>query len=212
MSEHILFIKMLAIIPTKSTRSNQPKHRGGTIHSRVNTTRWFLFVGGEKTSRSALLRFCFLARSQKLWTSRYDQSMSSRICIFRCTLVVTVLTLMKHRFAGVRIANVSGATREAGSHSPLNRPNELVNHPTHAWSESCLLFAQREAISIYQYMSIELVGNYHHQPDAPARSAQTLCRGALCPFAYHSNTRAKGVHSVCAVIVLACSCHDASVV
>ena len=67
MSEDILFFKVFAIIPTKSTRSSQPKHRGETIHSRVNTTRWFLFVGGEKTSRSTLLRFCFLARSQKLW-------------------------------------------------------------------------------------------------------------------------------------------------
>ena len=104
--------------------------------------------------RPADLHCCASAFSPEVkssGTSRYDQSMSSRICIYRCTLIVTVLTLMRHMFASVRIANVFGATREAGSHSPLNRPNKLVNHPTHAWSDSGQVVSssqKKEAISI----------------------------------------------------------------
>ena len=39
-----------------SSHPPRARHIGGTIHSRVNTKRWFMFVDGEKTCRSTLLQ------------------------------------------------------------------------------------------------------------------------------------------------------------
>ena len=137
----------------------------------------------------------------------HSKSMSSRICIYRCTL--------NRHGTGVRIANVFGATREAGSHSPLNRPNKLVNHPTHAWSDSGQVVSSShkgnpsQSSSTCPYSSLEVIINDQTDPLGVRR---VFVEAHCAPFVYHSNTRARGGHSVCAVIVLACSCHDASVV
>ena len=77
---------------------------------------------------------------------------------------------MRHRFAGVRIANVFGATREGGSHSPLNRPNKLVNHPTHAWSDSGQVVSSSQkgkpsqSGSTCPYSSLEVIINDQRDP------------------------------------------------